>query len=170
MSTDDTSEARPDPDELLKVYLRRHLAASAGGVDLFRRVAGSIPAFARDEVVRLADDVAADRRGLLDIAGSVGVTQPQVQETITRIGQQLGRLHPAGTLLRRSPLTDVIELEAMKAATNARILGFRTLQELSDPRLDQRHVTTLLERALDQEERIELLRVEAVHRALRPQD
>ena len=93
-----------------------------------------------------------------------------MQETITRIGQQLGRLHPAGTLLRRSPLTDVIELEAMKAATNARILGFRTLQELSDPRLDQRHVTTLLERALDQEDRIEVLRVEAVHRALRPQD
>lgn len=58
----------------------------------------------------------------------------------------------------------------MKAATNARILGFRTLQELSDPRLDQRHVTTLLERALDQEDRIEVLRVEAVHRALRPQD
>ena len=97
-----------------------------------------------------------------------GTERPVIQEKVGAIAQELGRLNPTGTAIRRSPLADVIELEALGTAVQGKFLGFRTLRALADddPRLDPAEADALCERAQDQKERIEALRLEAVQRAM----
>lgn len=162
------ADADPSPDELMRIYLRRHLAAAGAGVALFRRVASSVASDMRTQVGELARDVEEDQQLLLAIAERFGAQRPVLQEKIGGLAQELGRLNPTGTAIRRSPLADVIELEALGTAVQGKLLGFRTLRELADDdtRLDPAEADVLIERAEDQKERIEALRLEAVRRAM----
>ena len=158
----------PSPDELMRIYLRRHLAAAGAGAALFRRVASSVAPDMRMRVAELARDVEEDQQSLLTISERYGTERPVIQEKVGAIAQELGRLNPPGTAIRRSPLADVIELEALGTAVQGKLLGFRTLRALADddPRLDPAEADALCERAQDQKERIEALRLEAVQRAM----
>lgn len=157
----------PSPDELTRIHLRRHLAAAGAGTALFRRVASSIAPDLRTRVGELARDVEADQQSLLDIAERFDAQRPRLQEIVGGLAQEAGRLNPTGTLLRRSPLADVIELEALGTAVHGKLLGFRTLRQVAqdDPRVDPAEIDHLCERARDQQERLEALRQEAVERA-----
>jgi hypothetical protein len=159
----------PSRERLVAIYLRHHVAASRGGVALFDRVARTVStAKARQEVARLAREVSEDRKALLGVMTSLGVRRHPLNEKLVSWGEKVGRLKPNGTLLQRSPLTDVVELEALGVAVHAKQLGWLTLRELRgmEPRLKGYAFDLLVERAQDQERRIEVLRLEAVRRVL----
>lgn len=158
----------PTPDDLMRIYLRRHLAAAGAGTSLFRRVASNAHPSARDAVAQLAREVEEDQKALKQIARRYKARRPLFQEVLAGFGQDAGRLNPTGTLLQRSPLADVFELEALGTAVQGKLLGFRSLRALAgdDPRLDPEETDRLCQRAQDQQERIEVLRLEAVRRAL----
>lgn len=92
-------------DRWLRIYLRDHHAASAGGVALARRALGSTHP--------LAEQIARDRSALEEVMRQLDVPPSTVKVGLVRIAERLGRLKLNGRLFARSPLSLVIELEAL---------------------------------------------------------
>lgn len=155
----------PDPTRLLAIYLRHHAAASRGGLDLFERSARSqLSPEARRELRDLADQVAQDRRHLVEILRRLGIPRPRVAEMLVGVAERVGRLKPNGTVFHRSPLSDVMELEVLSTAVEAKRLGWIALRVVGegDGRLDTAELDVLIGRADDQRDRLESLRRQAV--------
>ena len=153
----------------LELYLRNHFVAAQGGLDLFHRASrGHSDPDVRRQLVQLAAEVAEDRAALLGILDDFAVPRSRLQERLASVAETLGRLKPNGAVLRRSPLSDVFELEALEAAVNAKRLGWVCLRHLAhhDDRLDPRQLETLVQRAQDQAERLGTLRLRTAERAL----
>lgn len=45
-----------------------------------------------------------------------------------QVGERVGRLKPNGSVLRRAPLSDLVEVEALLDAVHAKQAGWRALQ------------------------------------------
>ncbi|HVV22716.1 MAG TPA: hypothetical protein VHF06_24990 [Pseudonocardiaceae bacterium] len=116
---------------------------------------------------RLAGDVAEDRASLIAVMQRLGVTVDQFKVALGWIGEKLGRLKLNGYLFGRSPLSTVIELEAMRLGVEGKAAGWRTLRTRADQddRLDAAELDRLIERASGQIELLEALRVAAVQQA-----
>jgi len=153
--------------DLLAIYLNDHLAGSAGGVALARRVAGSRTGATADTARQLAQHMAQDRETLASIAQRLGVHRTYYKEPFALVAERLGRLKPNGALIRRSPLSDVVEYEALALAINAKRAVWRTLRELEATRseLDAADLDALMARADDQAEQVERLRIGAARQA-----
>ncbi|MGE4425264.1 MAG: hypothetical protein AB7G37_02290 [Solirubrobacteraceae bacterium] len=155
--------------DLLSIYLNDHLAASAGGVALARRARDS----QRDRNPRLAlfldgivEDIAADKTELEEVIASLGHRRDPVRQVVAQVGERLGRLKPNGRVLRRSPLSDLVELEALAIAVQGKRCLWRTLQQLDDRRLASVDLQRLVDRAEDQHDRIEAQRTAIAPRAV----
>lgn len=147
----------PDADlsaeELRAIYLQDHLAAATGGLELFKRAAKSqLDPQRKTALARLAGEIGADRDTLTGLMDQLGVARPPLRVAAGWVAEKVGRLKPNGTLLRRSPLSDVIELEAMRAGVAAKTDLWLLLQRLSttDERLQATDFERLLGRARSQ--------------------
>ncbi len=92
-------------DRWLSIYLRDHHAASAGGVALARRALGPDPP--------LTHQIAHDRETLEEVMRRLDVRSSATKVRLVRIAERLGRLKLNGTLLKRTPLSRVVELEVL---------------------------------------------------------
>jgi len=83
--------------------------------------------------------------------------------------EKASRLKPNGRLVTRSPLSRVLELEAMRLGVEGKAAGWRTLRARAarDSRLDAARLDRLIDRADGQIEVLERLRVEAATVAFR---
>jgi hypothetical protein len=142
--------------DLLAVYLNDHLAAATAGVELARRTASQHDGERGTELNRLAEEIAADREALRDLMRRLDVAESTVKAAAGWVGEKVGRLKPNAHLVSRSPLSDVLELEALRAGTAARIAGFQVLRAVAvhDSRITKEELETLLDRAEDQAERL----------------
>ncbi len=63
--------------------------------------------------------------------------------------EKVGRLKANGHLLRRSPLSDLVEMEALVLGVQGKAAGFRALRSIAagDPRLDATDLDRLVDRA-----------------------
>ncbi len=152
-----TAREVPQP---LRIYLNDHLATSTGGLNLARRLARSHRGTAVGPTLEgIATEIAKDRDVLLEIMAELGVPVSRYKSVLTWIGERLGRIKPNGRLLRRSPLSSVLELEMMMLGVESKIAGWRALRTtllVDTGRLDE-----LLERADEQASTLEVLRVRA---------
>jgi hypothetical protein len=157
---------------LLAVYLNDHLAAATGGLELFRRAAGSHPASRREGLGRLCSEVQADRDSLRILMSRLDVAENQAMVALGWIGERVGRLKPNGYLVSRSPLADVVELEAMRAAVHAKLACWQVLRAVAvhDTRIAKTEVEELIARAEDQEGRLYKLHLQAVQDRVGPTD
>ncbi|KQZ70690.1 hypothetical protein [Nocardioides sp. Root151] len=148
-------------DDLLLGQLQHHWAGSSAGVALFERVGRTHgdPEVAA-EIRLMAAAVNDDREALRQIILKVGGKPSSVAATGARLAELLGRLKPNGRIVRRSPLTDVLELEMLRTAVSGKRSGWQLLRALAphDSRLDERVLDELLRRAED-----ELTRLEKMH-------
>ncbi|MBT3161185.1 hypothetical protein KQH42_29065 [Streptomyces sp. CHA1] len=152
-----------DSADLLAVYLNDHLAGAAGGVELLRRAAQAARGQAASRQLHdLADEVAEDRASLMEIMRELDIRPRRSRLVLGRLGERAGRLKTNGHLLSRSPLSDLLELEAMRLGVEGKACCWRTLRELAgtDPRLDPRLLDRLLRRAEAQIARLERLRAQ----------
>jgi hypothetical protein len=80
------------------------------------------------------------------------------------LGEKAGRLKPNGRLLSRSPLSSVVELEAVRLGVQGKHAAWSLLRRLAerDRRLDAARLDRLLEQADRQARLLEELRVRAV--------
>ena len=141
---------RDDPRHCLGIYLNDHLAGATARVELARRLAGSHQdAERRKRLAGLAADIAADRQALLQLMRSVGVPVHGRKILAGRITEKATRLKPNANLLIRSPLSDLIELEALYLGIQGKAARWRVLLAASsnDGLLDQQRLRVLLDRA-----------------------
>jgi hypothetical protein len=160
----------PDRQQLLSIYLSDHLVASSAGRDLFRRAAKSQRDTPRGrDLERLAREVDEDREAQLEMMRSLGIEPSLLRVTAGRAAERLGRLKPNGTVVRRSPLSDVVELETLRAGVEGKAASWEALLAAADadPRLPRARLEELRTRALDQAERVQALHRQAAADAFR---
>ncbi|GGL93578.1 hypothetical protein GCM10010129_41800 [Streptomyces fumigatiscleroticus] len=163
---------RPDPTrtDLLGIYLNDHLTGSSVGVRRARYLAESERGTAIGDAVRpVADEIAEDRASLVRIMRRLDVPVRRYKVVAGRLAEQFGRLKLNGRLVRRSPLSTVLELELLRLGVEGKAAAWRTLRLLADTdeRLDAGHLDGLLERARRQADTLEELRRRAVGQVLR---
>ena len=147
------------------MYLNDHLAGATAGTELARRAAATQRDPAKRQIMRvLADEISEDRRALLDIMAALSVPVRGYKVWAGWVAEKAGRLKFNGSLLARSPLSDLTELEMMRLGVEGKAAGWQTLRTLADQRreLDTAQLDRLLARAHDQSQRLEELRTEAV--------
>jgi hypothetical protein len=78
-----------------------------------------------------------------------------------------GRLKQHGRLINRSPLSDLVEVEALRLAVEGKAAGWRTLLTLADhePELDADRLRALLKRATAQIALLDELHTKAANQA-----
>lgn len=128
---------------LLGVYLNNHLTGANGGVDLFRRAAEQHRGTdVGDELAQLAEEVREDRAALRRVMRRLGVEENRPMTLLGKVGERVGRFKPNGFVVRRSPLSDVVELEALRVAVAGRTAGWQLLLVVAgdDAQLDRDEV------------------------------
>ena len=155
--------------DYLAIYLRDHHAAGVGGTALARRLAEhtDLTERFRGDLRAVAAELEEDHDALERIMASLGVASSRVKDTLVAAAEKVGRLKGNGTVLSRSPLTNVIELEGLLAGVTAKEAMWTALALLaeSDPRLDPEELARLTGRAQEQRQTLERCRVEAARRA-----
>jgi hypothetical protein len=156
--------------ELIGIYLNDHLAGATAGTELAHRVARRHDEVADRAILqRLAGEINADRRALLEIMALLGVPVRHYKTTVAWLGERAGRLKFNGRLRTRSPLSSLEELELLRLGVEGKAAGWRTLRELAgagagagaEPRLSEAWLDELLTRARAQADLLEELRVRA---------
>lgn len=156
--------APPTGPRMLTIYLNNHLAGAAAGTRRARRIADAHSRSGDGPLLRqLAADIAADLASLRRLMRELGVPEQRPYAWLGRAGELAGLLKPNGALLHRSPLTDLVELEALRLG----VLGKRQLWTVlaarlgDDPRTDRARLDELADRADRQAELLEGIRLRA---------
>ncbi|GAA0587098.1 hypothetical protein [Streptomyces crystallinus] len=150
--------------DLLGIYLNDHLAGATLGVRRARSLVEAdserAPALA-DEVRPVADEISEDRAALLDIMRRLDVPVRRYKVAAGALAETVGRLKPNGRLVRRSPLTSLVELELLRLGVEGKAALWRSLRQVADGdrRLDGAQLDDLLERAERQLDTLEQLRL-----------
>lgn len=145
-------------DETLHGHLQHHWAAATGGVALFERVGkGHSDREASATVRAMAVDIEEDRESLRRIMTAVGLQPSLLGALGAHTAEAIARLKPNGHVLRRSPLSDVLELEALRTAVSGKRMGWQLLRVVADhdERVDGALLDELLRRADSQLESLE---------------
>jgi hypothetical protein len=142
--------------ELLATYLRDHRAGAAAGTRTAERLRDHGDPSVRQPMRGLAHEIAEDRDDLDRVMSDLGISPSRLKSALAAAGSQLGRLKFNGRLIRRSPLSDVLELEALGAGVTAKrdLWLALTVVEPTIPELDADRLARLEQRAVDQLERI----------------
>ena len=154
--------------KLLNIYLNDHYLGANGGVALARRIAQAHKGTGHgEELAQLADDIAGDRATLVSLMNQLGVQPQRWRRPVGEIGEKLARLKLNGHVLSRSPLSSVVELEALLAGVEGKRRLWRTLRHLAeaDQRLDAAELDVLIDRSLSQTEVLEGVRRWAIDQA-----
>ena len=153
--------------KLLSIYLNDHLAGATAGRELARRALGSNRGNRFGESLeRIAAEIEEDRETLRALMRALGVREDPIKRTVALVGERVGRLKLNGSLRSYSPLSRLLELEALEAGVEAKRSLWRSLEQLADPRLAEFDFRALAGRAERQREDLEELRLEAAQVAL----
>ncbi len=123
-----------------------------------------------DELRTLAAEISQDRQALLRLLADLGVSVKRYKLYGAWLGEKAGRVKPNGRLLRRSGLSLLVELEALRLATQGKALLWRALLAAApqDARLDAARLENLLRRAGRQIETLDSLHDRAARALLSP--
>jgi hypothetical protein len=158
----------PTPNRLLEIYLADHLAAATAGVALAGRTARSNAGTEFGNVLRrLAGEIEDDRRTLLQIVAELGFRESRAKEAVAWVGERVGRLKLNGRIRGYSPLSRVLELEALSVGVAGKLALWQSL--LATPGIGERlsifDLDALADRARRQRAEIEEHRLKAVGEA-----
>lgn len=146
----------------LDLYLIDHLTAATGGLRLAERARNAHRD--RDEqlhrlLTELTEEIREDRAELRRMIDRVGATPDPLKLATAVAGELVGRLKLNGRLLRRSPLSSLVELEGLAIALRGKRCGWTALEAAGDDRLSTFDLPALIRRADDQYERVEAARL-----------
>jgi hypothetical protein len=110
----------------LAIYLNDHLAGATLGVELARRAAREHATTELGPFLReLTGEVESDYAALRELMRDLGVSEQRVKLAAAWAAEKVGRLKPNGHLVKRSPLTPLVELEGLRVG----VFGKRQLWE-----------------------------------------
>jgi hypothetical protein len=159
---------RDNPPSWLGAYLNARLAGATAGMELARRAArGNKDAEHGKRLGLLARDIAADRRTLVELMRTVGVRVHRYKIVAGWLRGKAVRLKPHASVLTRSPLRHLIELEALYLAIQGKAACWRLLlaAAANGAPVDEQRLRLLHDRANDQLAVAEDLRIQAGTRA-----
>lgn len=152
---------------MLAIYLNDHLAGATAGCELARRAASANRGSRYGEFLTgLTESIEQDRRSLLELMRILGVRVDRLKVIGAWGAEKIGRFKLNGRLVGYSPLSRVVELEALLLAVHGKLALWRSLQELEFARLDTGVLRELEERARRQLDSLEENRLRAVADAL----
>jgi hypothetical protein len=159
-----------DSDRLLRIYLQDHWAGSTVGLSLAQRCRRENPAL-DDALGELERGIAEDRETLAAIMARLQVPPSRVKSTLGAVGEVFGRVKTNGRLVRYSPLSRVLELEALAGGVLAKRQLWRSLAEVAHghPVLDTAELDRLIDRANSQLDLIVAVHARAVDLAFASQ-
>jgi hypothetical protein len=147
---------------MLRIYLNDHLAGAAAGAQLADRVARAHKAqpMGRD-LDLIARQIHEDHDALLALMRRFGVRPRRSFAWTGRAAQWAGRFKPNGRILRRSPLTGLVEIEALRLGVLGKLQGWRVLAVIAerDGRVDAEALAALESKAERQAEILESVRL-----------
>jgi hypothetical protein len=116
---------------LLSIYLNDHLAGATAGRELARRAAGAnrgtpLGAF----LEKLAQEIDEDRDALLALMRALEVDVDRLKVIGGWAAEKAGRLKRNGRWLHYSPLSRLVELEALVLALHGKLALWSALEEL----------------------------------------
>lgn len=141
---------RSDAERLLGIYLDDHRAGAGAGSALADRLATAGGGTEWGQRLRaLADEIHADEQTLLAVREALGIGGGGLKRTLARIAERLGRLTPNGRIIRRSPLSTLVECEVLMAgvAGKQRLWAALRVGLGDDPRLAAVELTDAERRA-----------------------
>lgn len=116
---------------LLAIYLNDHLAGATAGRELSRRAAASNRGTSYGPFLEdLAREVQEDRGSLLAMMRALGIRVDPIKVAGGWGAEKLGRLKLNGRLRGYSPLSRVVEIEALALGVHAKLALWRALQTL----------------------------------------
>jgi hypothetical protein len=132
----------------LSIYLNDHLAGSAAGVELARRMGDAA----------LTKEIEEDRETLVDVMRRLEVDTDEARQALAWIGEKALRVKPGGRLH---------DLEALSLGVEGKRLLWEALRHAraDDPRLDGIDLAALSARAQSQRSRVEDQRLDEARRA-----
>jgi hypothetical protein len=152
------------PAKLTRVYLDDHQALLLAGCEFVRRMLRRASedeeaAFLRMLLTELEDDRDAAIALLVHLGGSPS----RLKSGLAWLAEKAGRLKPNGSVLRPTPLTNLVELDGVRLLLESNRSLWRGL-EAAGATVDARRRAERADRALAEAERLRLL---AADRALR---
>jgi hypothetical protein len=154
--------------KLLGIYLNDHLAGSTVGLELSKRARGSNKGTEYGEVLeRITKEIEEDRETLQRLMSELGIRRDHPKVTAAWVAEKFGRLKPNGRLLSYSPLSRLVELEALALGISGKLSLWEALSEVAgeDARLDPEELRRLAERAERQRKEVWQLRQRAAREA-----
>lgn len=125
------------PDHLLGIYLEDHLTGATAGRELVHRALlsnrGTPYEAGLRELARQVEDELDDLRRVIDHRGGRWPVVPALKIAAALTAERLGRLKLNGQLRGYSPLSRVVELEALTAAVQGKRSLWWSLQALDGP-------------------------------------
>jgi hypothetical protein len=150
----------------LGIYLNDHLAGSTGALELLKRAIGEYEGTDLGRfLVTLREDILADRRTLEQMMNELGVRADPVKRAGAWATEKLGRLKLNGQVTGRSPLTPLVELEALSMGIEGKRLLWKALDDVAADRLGHDRLAHLITRAKQQRKAVEPWRIQAAERA-----
>jgi hypothetical protein len=151
--------------KLLSIYLNDHYSASLAGHDVAARSASSNEGNEfGDYLHELVAEIEEERSELERIMGSLEVGIDRLKLKAVWAAEKFGRLKLNGRVREYSPLSRVIELEALSAGINAKLGLWRALlrlREKGEP-IPASDLEGLIAQAEKQKENVEELRMKAI--------
>jgi hypothetical protein len=141
----------------LAIYLNDHLAGSVVATELAKRVLRENRGTAFDEPVDwLLAQIQEDRATLVRILEELGVSKSRVKTSLAVILERLGRLKLNGQLTGYSPLSRLVELEALALGVTGKLALWENLREIApeEPGLAAFDFDELIRRAQEQLDRL----------------
>lgn len=121
--------AADDRTGFLTIYLEDHVAGATAGVRRAARLADAESESSNAAALStFAADVAADLDALLTLMEAMGVEPNRLKVLVASAAEKLGTLKPNGRIMERSPLSTIVELEAMQMAVRGKRSLWETLQ------------------------------------------
>jgi hypothetical protein len=155
--------------KLLGIYLNDHLAGATVGVELARRARGANEGTDYGDVLdRIAREIDEDRQALKGLMATLEIGQDRPKVVFGWVAEKIGRLKPNGQLTGYSPLSRLIELEALSLGITGKVSLWEALTEVAaeDSRLDTEELRRLAQRAERQRAEVWRLRQQAAREAL----
>ncbi|MYX33417.1 MULTISPECIES: hypothetical protein [unclassified Streptomyces] len=150
--------------EALEIYMNDHLAGSTTGQLISRHLAEHHRSSPHaGELRRLADEIEEDRQSLLDLMAELDVPARRHKVYAGWLAEKARLLKLNGRVTRRSGLSTVIELEALRLGIEGKSLLWQSLLTLTPKmELDEDRLRALLDRAQEQIDTVETVRRDAV--------
>ncbi len=150
--------------KLLGIYLNDHLAGSVTGIELVKRILDNNPTGPiAQQMERMLPILAEDQGTVEGLLEKIDVAPDAIKRSAGWVAEKLGRFKLNGQLTGYSPLSRLIELEALKLGVDGRMSLWATMASIGreDDRLAGVDFEQLATRAEKNLAEIEELRLEA---------